>query len=51
MAAMQLLEDEIKQLIIDALQLEDIAPTDIEADAPLFVSFHFYRVVTLDKRI
>jgi acyl carrier protein len=30
-------EDEIKQLIIDVLQLEDIAPDDIDADAPLFV--------------
>ena len=29
--------DEIKQLIIDVLQLEDIAPNDIESDAPLFV--------------
>ena len=31
------LEDEIKQLIIDVLQLEDITPVDIESDAPLFV--------------
>ena len=30
-------EDEIKQLIIDVLQLEDITPADIDADAPLFV--------------
>jgi acyl carrier protein len=30
-------EDEIKQLIIDVLQLEDIAPDDIDPDAPLFV--------------
>jgi acyl carrier protein len=37
MAAMQFLEDEIKQLIIDALQLEDVAPADIETDTPLFV--------------
>ena len=29
-------EDEIKQLIIDVLQLEDITPADIDADAPLF---------------
>jgi acyl carrier protein len=34
---MQSLEDEIKQLIIDVLQLEDVTPTDIESDAPLFV--------------
>ena len=30
-------EDEIKRLIIDVLQLEDIAPDDIDPDAPLFV--------------
>jgi acyl carrier protein len=30
-------EDEIKQLIIDVLQLEDITPDDIDPDAPLFV--------------
>jgi acyl carrier protein len=30
-------EDEIKQLIIDVLQLEDLTPDDIDADAPLFV--------------
>lgn len=34
---MQLLEEEVKQLIIDALQLEDIRPEDIDAEAPLFV--------------
>lgn len=34
---MQSLEDEIKQLIIDVLQLEDVTLTDIESDAPLFV--------------
>jgi acyl carrier protein len=34
---MQSLEDEIKQLVIDALQLEDITPADIDSDAPLFV--------------
>lgn len=33
-AALQL---EIKQLIIDALNLEDITPDDIDASAPLFV--------------
>ncbi|MCU4676662.1 phosphopantetheine-binding protein [Catenovulum sp. 2E275] len=27
---------EVKQLIIDALELEDIEPQDIDADAPLF---------------
>jgi acyl carrier protein len=31
------LEDEVKQLIIDALQLEDMTPADIDTDAPLFV--------------
>jgi acyl carrier protein len=30
-------EEEIKQLIIDVLQLEDITPDDIDSDAPLFV--------------
>ncbi|HEY7221477.1 MAG TPA: phosphopantetheine-binding protein [Candidatus Binatia bacterium] len=34
---MQSLEDEIKQLIIDVLQLEDVTPADIESEAPLFV--------------
>jgi acyl carrier protein len=29
-------EDEVKQLIIDVLQLEDITPADIDTDAPLF---------------
>lgn len=30
-------EDEIKQLIIEVLQLEDIKPEDIDPDAPLFI--------------
>lgn len=30
------LEQSIKELIIDALQLEDVLPDDIETDAPLF---------------
>lgn len=34
---MQTTEEEIKRLIIDVLQLEDITPADIDADAPLFV--------------
>jgi acyl carrier protein len=34
---MGLPEDEIKQLIIEVLQLEDITPADIDTDAPLFV--------------
>ena len=34
---MQLPEDEIKQMIIEVLQLEDITPGDIDTDAPLFV--------------
>jgi acyl carrier protein len=37
MSAMHLLEEEIKELIIEVLQLEDIAPADIDTDAPLFV--------------
>jgi acyl carrier protein len=34
---MQSLEDEVKQLIIEVLQLEDVNPEDIDTDAPLFV--------------
>jgi acyl carrier protein len=34
---MQSFEDEIKQMIIDVLQLEDITRLDIDSDAPLFV--------------
>jgi acyl carrier protein len=34
---MQSLEEEMKRVIIDVLQLEDIGPDDIETDAPLFV--------------
>lgn len=34
---MQALETEIKQLIIDALALEDITVEDIDSEAPLFV--------------
>ena len=30
-------EEQIKQLIIEVLQLEDITPDDIDPDAPLFV--------------
>lgn len=33
---MTALTDEIKQLIITALDLEDITPADIDPDAPLF---------------
>jgi acyl carrier protein len=32
-----MLELEVKELIIDVLQLEDIAPADIDSAAPLFV--------------
>jgi acyl carrier protein len=31
-----MLELEVKELIIDVLQLEDISPADIDAAAPLF---------------
>lgn len=31
------LSQEIKQLIIDALDLEDITPADIDDNAPLFI--------------
>jgi acyl carrier protein len=34
---MQSYDDEIKQLIIDVLELEDVRPADIDSDAPLFV--------------
>ena len=34
---MQSDDDEIKQMIIDVLQLEDVTPADIDAGAPLFV--------------
>jgi acyl carrier protein len=30
------LEEEIKRMIIEVLQLESIAPSDIDAEAPLF---------------
>ena len=32
-----MLEQEVKEMIIDVLQLEDISAADIDADAPLFV--------------
>lgn len=32
-----MLEQEVKLLIIDVLQLEDVTPDDIDPDAPLFV--------------
>jgi acyl carrier protein len=32
-----MLELEVKQLIIDELQLEDVTPADIDPEAPLFV--------------
>jgi len=31
------LEDEIKALIVESLALEDIAPAEIESEAPLFI--------------
>lgn len=34
---MQSIEDEIKQMIIDVLQLEDLTPAEIDSEAPLFV--------------
>jgi acyl carrier protein len=37
MVSVRVSEDEIKQMIIDVLQLEDIAPADIDSNAPLFV--------------
>ena len=32
-----MLEQEVKELIIDVLQLEDITAADIDSEAPLFV--------------
>jgi len=32
-----MLEQEVKSLIIDVLQLEDLTPDDIDSEAPLFV--------------
>ncbi|MFL6671941.1 MAG: phosphopantetheine-binding protein [Massilia sp.] len=32
-----MLEQEVKELIIDVLQLEDIGAADIDSEAPLFV--------------
>lgn len=34
--AMEELEHEIKQLIIDSLRLEDVQPADLKSEAPLF---------------
>jgi acyl carrier protein len=33
---MEALDNEVKQLLIETLQLEDVTPADIEAEAPLF---------------
>ena len=33
---MEQLVEQLKQQLIDALNLEDMAPADIDADAPLF---------------
>jgi acyl carrier protein len=32
-----MLEQEVKQMIIDVLQLEDVTPADIDSEAALFV--------------
>ena len=32
-----MLEQEVKELIVDVLQLEDVSPADIDSEAPLFV--------------
>ena len=37
MEAMEELEREIKQLIVDSLRLEDVKAQDIESSAPLFI--------------
>ena len=33
----RVIEEEIKQLIVDVLQLEDTLPTEIDSEAPLFI--------------
>jgi acyl carrier protein len=37
MQKLESLERELKELIVEALLLEDVGPDDIESDAPLFV--------------
>jgi len=32
------LEEQIKELIVEALMLDDVRPEDIDSDAPLFVT-------------
>jgi acyl carrier protein len=32
-----MLEQEVKELIVDVLQLEDVTPAEIDSEAPLFV--------------
>jgi acyl carrier protein len=34
---MQVLEHELKELIVESLMLEDVKPAEIESSAPLFV--------------
>lgn len=37
MQKLETLERELKKLIVEALLLEDVAPDDIDSEAPLFV--------------
>ncbi len=37
MSTLDTIETDLKTLIVDALDLEDIEPAEIETDAPLFV--------------
>ena len=37
MQKLEILERELKELIVEALMLEDVAPDDIESEAPLFI--------------
>ncbi len=37
MSKLESLERELKKLIVEALLLEDVAPDDIDSEAPLFV--------------
>ena len=47
------LEDELKAFIIEALELEDITPSDIDTDAPLFIDGRHgykYRIKILSRQ-
>ena len=37
MSKLEALQDELKELIVETLSLEEVAPGDIQTEAPLFV--------------